>query len=74
MTTTILEMRPGTTHRHIDEASKRITYLTDVVYELQQNQFFTEWVVNGINQMGNLESIVINRAGLNGESRACGIF
>ena len=74
MTTEILETRPGTTHEHIDEIRNTITRLTDVVYELRKNPYFTDWVVTGIDQSGRREAIGISRSGLNGESRFSGIY
>lgn len=74
MTTEILETRPGTTHIHVDEITKKITRLTDVTYELRKNKYFCDWVVTGIDQMGNRDAIGINSAGLHGESRFCGRY
>jgi hypothetical protein len=74
MTTEILETRPGTTHKHYDEIRDTITYLTDVVYELRKNPYFTDWVVTGIDQSGRREAIGISRSGLHGESRFYGIY
>ena len=74
--TEVLETRTGTTHTHVHEP-KPFTVtelLSEVVYTLERNPYFTDWVVTGRDAQGNVHSFDIGRAGLTGESRFYGLF